>query len=313
LPIGHEASAWVYRVVTDDRAIYFLKVRKGLVDPVSVAVPRAVREAGATGVVAPISSTSPDALIEAIGEYSLIVYPFVEGRTAMARGLSDRQWVEYGAMLRAIHRTQLPGALTDKLPRETFGSTWALGVRRIQEELERRADSDPFVGELAAIWREHRGQIARVLRQTDLLGRQLRDRDHELVLCHTDPHLNNVLVDGQGRLFMVDWDTPLLSPKERDLHFVIATVIGSLPIGRREEDLILRGYGFTPIDWAALLYFRNDWICGDLLTLAECVVTTGAAGAYTRSDAIGWTRSMFEPGRAVASAAELERRAPRSR
>jgi spectinomycin phosphotransferase len=299
----------VYRVQAPDQATYLLKVRKGPVDPLSLAVPRALQEAGVTSVVAPIALAGQDRLAGAIGDYSLVLYPFVDGSTAMARGLADDQWVDYGAILRTVHEMRLPDALLQRLPRETFVSAWAEGVRHLPERIERRADGDPFVRALATIWQDHRDQIACILDQTDGYGHQSRDCSRELVLCHTDPHLNNVLVDGRGRLFLIDWDAPRLAPKERDLHFVIASAIGSRPIGSREEELILQGYGSAPIDWVALRYFRYEWLCGDLLEYAEAVLGTREGGDATKTDAIGQTQQMFAPGRAVASVRELERRA----
>jgi spectinomycin phosphotransferase len=308
LPIGHDASAWVYRVTTRDQATYFLKVRRGPIEPLSLTVPRALMSAGVASVAAPMPTSDRLELAATIGDYSLVLYPFIEGATAMAQGLSEAQWVAYGTMLRAIHQARLPDALVQALPRETFQSAWAAGVRRIRERLEHHTDGDPFVWALATIWRAHHAQIAHILSQTEVLGRQRRGQPPELVLCHTDPHLNNVLVDGRGRLFLVDWDAPRLSPKERDLHFVVASAIGTRPIGPQQEALILRGYGPALLDGVALRYFRYEWLCGDLLALADDVLTSGGSGAYSKAEAVERTRSMFAPGRALASANQLERR-----
>ena len=48
LPIGYDMSAWVYRTGADDGETYFLKVRKGPVDEISLAVPQSLKEAGVT-------------------------------------------------------------------------------------------------------------------------------------------------------------------------------------------------------------------------------------------------------------------------
>jgi spectinomycin phosphotransferase len=311
LPIGYDNSAWVYRVATDDGRIYFLKIRKGPIDAVSLAVPRALREAGVARVVAPIppaSGTTPWATVD---DYTVVLYPFIEGRNGMEQGLSDPQWVEYGAILRAIHRARLPDELLGRVLRETFVSTWARGVRRLQDKVGRIEAPDPHARELAGFWKEKRDEIERIVARTEDLGRLLRARPFEPVLCHTDPHTGNLLIDADGRLFVVDWDAPLLAPKERDLHFVVGSVIGPTTIGPREEALIFRGYGPTTVDWLALVYYRYEWVCGDLLGFGEPVLDFPDSSDADKEDAIRMTRRMFEPGSSVASADELERRAGR--
>ena len=123
LPIGYDTSAWVYRTGADDGETYFLKVRKGPVDAISLAVPRSLKEAGATQVVAPIPARGGEKPWGTIDDFALILYPFIPGRTAMDLGLSDPQWIEYGAILRAIHGTRLPDDVQRQVPRESFVPT----------------------------------------------------------------------------------------------------------------------------------------------------------------------------------------------
>ena len=40
------------------------------------------------------------------------------------------------------------------------------------------------------------------------------------VLCHSDIHGGNILIADTGELYVVDWDDPILAPKERDLMFI---------------------------------------------------------------------------------------------
>jgi spectinomycin phosphotransferase len=309
LPIGHDSAAWVYRVGTDDGEKLFLKLRKAPVDEISLRVPRYLKDSGMTQVVAPILPIAGEKPWGILDDYVVILYPFVEGRTAMELGLSDSQWVEYGAIFRRIHATRLSDELQRQVPRDTFVSSWCQGVQRLQATIEGDDTPDPRAQELADIWTAQRVKIGRIVERMEELGRALRARPFELVLCHTDLHLNNVLVDPEGRLLAVDWDAPLLAPKERDLHFVIASKIGVV-VGPREEELIFRGYGPTTIDWSALIYFRYEWVCGDLLDYGEVALGNRGSSDAARDDAIRTTRRMFEPGNAVASADELVARAP---
>ena len=46
LPAANDSSAWVYRVHTDDGKVWFLKVKKGIVDPPGLIVPRFLKDSG---------------------------------------------------------------------------------------------------------------------------------------------------------------------------------------------------------------------------------------------------------------------------
>jgi aminoglycoside phosphotransferase (APT) family kinase protein len=39
------------------------------------------------------------------------------------------------------------------------------------------------------------------------------------VVCHTDLHGENLMLDENGRLWILDWDTAMLAPPEQDLFF----------------------------------------------------------------------------------------------
>jgi hypothetical protein len=39
-------------------------------------------------------------------------------------------------------------------------------------------------------------------------------------LCHSDIHAGNILIDVNDDFYIVDWDNPILAPKEHDLMFI---------------------------------------------------------------------------------------------
>ena len=63
-----------------------------------------------TVVVAPLRTRS-GALWATVGDCHVVLYPFIAGQPALDAGLSPEQWVEYGAIVRAIHDVVLPDAL----------------------------------------------------------------------------------------------------------------------------------------------------------------------------------------------------------
>src|SRR4051794_11119825 len=56
LPLGNDMNTAVYRVVADDTQPYFLKLRSGDFDAITVAIPRLLRDQGMTQIIAPIAT-----------------------------------------------------------------------------------------------------------------------------------------------------------------------------------------------------------------------------------------------------------------
>jgi spectinomycin phosphotransferase len=48
---------------------------------------------------------------------------------------------------------------------------------------------------------------------------KLRQRDHAMVICHTDLHGGNLMTDEAGKLFLLDWENAMIAPPEHDLFF----------------------------------------------------------------------------------------------
>ena len=79
LPLGADLNTAVYRVTGDDGTSYFLKLRSGLFDETSVALPKFLSDQGIAQVIAPLA-TSTGQLWANLDAFKVILYPFIEGR-----------------------------------------------------------------------------------------------------------------------------------------------------------------------------------------------------------------------------------------
>ena len=300
LPLGHDASAWVYRARTAGGA-YFLKVRTRVDNEPGLLVPRYLHDHGVARVVAP-RPTGAGALWATAGGYALILYPFIAGTTGMERGMSARQWIDYGALLRQIHEITLSPDLARLMRRESFAPAEADVVRDLDVRVGARTVDDPLEDALAAFWQERREDIRTLLRRTESLGRQLAQAAPALVLCHADIHTNNVLLDEGGRVWIVDWDETVLAPRERDLMFVTGGGISSEFVGPRDEELFFQGYGAVSVDPLALTYYRYAWAVSDIGAYAAQVFSRPDLGLSERREAVERFMSLFRPGNIIALA-----------
>jgi spectinomycin phosphotransferase len=297
IPLGCDSAAWAFRAETEGGDTYFLKVRKGVPNPVSLIVPHYLHERGVQQVAAPFRTRSQGLWADA-GEFALILYPFIDGDSGTERGLNEAQWRAYGAVLRQVHDTTPAPVLTGQMRREAFVPDWAEAARRVDAHVSSQRPADPIEHELAAFWLQRQGEIRALVARATELGDQLRAAGLPFVLCHADVHTWNVMVDTADRLWIVDWDETMLAPKERDLMFVVGG-IGAGLVQPHEEAWFLQGYGPASIDPLALAYYRYNWAIGDIGTYAEQVFLMPDTGVITKRNAVQAVISCFGPGNIV--------------
>lgn len=298
LPIGNDAASFVYRVDAGDGTSSFLKARANAgFNPSSLIVPFFLHNQGIPHVMAPLPAVG-QALWVAVDGYALSLYPFVDARTATDAGLTLADWRALGATLRQIHTSQLPVELAESLPQESFTPSRRYVLDELPDLLGKRVFDDPIQAALAEFWRGRQDLIQTVIERADSLGAELRRATLPRVLCHADLHTWNVLVDAARQMWIVDWDEVILAAKERDLMFVIGGIGRSL-VKPPETASFLDGYGASPIDLRALVYYRYAWAVQDMAAYAEQVFFAPDAGAPTRRAALQGFADMFEPGNIV--------------
>jgi spectinomycin phosphotransferase len=290
----------IYRVRAVEGADYFVKTGPGGAGDAGLAAVMHLKEAGVTQVVAPLTARDGRLWTEANGGV-LVVYPFLEGRTGKEAGLSDTQWVEFGGLLRSIHATPVPPDLAARLRRETFAPEWSGLAGRLDAVIQRGAFRDSAEGEFALLWQDHRNEIRRVVDRRAEIGRVLLARPVEHVLCHADLHRGNLLIDAAGRVNLVDWDDPVLAPKERDLIFVEPDR-GGLAQAARETALFYQGYGDTAEDPVARAYYRYEWAASEIVGFGDSVFLDPVSTGATKDHAVQGFADLFRTGGVVAQA-----------
>jgi len=306
LPIGYDASAWAYRVAAADGQCYFLKLRRGATHTAPAAITRYLQAEGIRHVVAPLPTVTGQ-LMAPLEGYTLLLYPWIEGRSGMDAGLTDDQWIAFGALVRQIHTKQLPADLTAAMTREDFvlRHNWEMFVRQFSMTIQRQVYASPYERELSRLWLAHVDEITGIVERAELLGSMLRRRSSHFVLCHADIHTANLIVAPDGQLHVVDWDQPIYAPKERDLMFVV----GPDATATREETLFFIGYGETEIDALALAYYRAEWCAQEFVDFAKRVFLLDDVGDETKADSVRGFEQLFAPGDVVEVAHKMARMA----
>jgi spectinomycin phosphotransferase len=222
----------------------------------------------------------------------VILYPFIEGRNGYEVDLSDRHWIEFGAALKRIHTVVVPPALSNRIQRETYSPRWRESVRKFMARVEMKSSRHgrPIGGVLAS----KRADVFDLVERTERCAQALQAHSPEFVLCHSDLHAGNILIAADGAFYLVDWDNPILAPKERDLMYAGGGQFGAARTPQQEEALFYQGYGPAAIDPDALAYYRYERIIEDIAVYCEQLLLSNDGGA-DRVQALHYLMSNFEP------------------
>ena len=292
LPLGADPNTAVYKAVTPDATAYFVKLRRGLFDELSVRLPRYLSEHGVPHLIPVIETTSGD-LWAGLEPYTVVVYPFVEGRDGYERPLSRKDWQAFGVALRRLHTLELPPDLRSRLRRETYDGSAREQVRAFLLDLDAEP-ADRVARQLFSLMREHRAEVADLINRAEGCAAVLQARAPALAVCHADLHAGNVLI-GENGFYLVDWDDPILAPKERDLMFVGGAqgFVGTTP--DEEERLFHSGYGSVNIDPVALSYYRLERIVQDVAAFCDEIIR-GPGSEAERERSLRYLASNFTAG-----------------
>ena len=292
LPLGADMNASVYKAEAYDRLSYFIKIKRGHHQNISATIIALLHEAGIQQIISPIKSNSGQP-IQHIDDFTLIVFPFVEGQDGFSRDLTSDQWITLGKAMRQIHNINVPSQIQRIMRRETYSPKWREVVRSLYGYIVSAPIVDEISLKLITFMKEHAAIIYRLVDRAEELCQQIQNQSSEFVLCHSDIHGGNVLIDRNDFIYIVDWDDPIMAPKERDLMFVgggIANVWNK----PHEEEFFYQGYGSTEINMSVLAYYRYERIVEDIAEFGQQLLFT-SAGGQNRVESYKHFIAQFEP------------------
>lgn len=276
LPVGADMQALVYKANTQNGPSYFVKLKQGHHPEISVKLLAFLQASGIQQIIPPIQAIDGK-LIQHIKDFTLTVYPFVDGQSGFYTNLTEDQWVSLGKTLKQLHELDAPPSIQEQIKKETYSPKWREAVRSLDASIERSLIGDEPALMLQAFMKAHRTIIQRLVHRAESLSQMLQKQAPEYVLCHSDIHAGNVLIDESGALYIVDWDEPIMAPRERDLMFIGGGVanVWNHPC---EETFFYKGYGNTPINKVILAYYRHERIIVDIMEYGHALLLTSDGG-----------------------------------
>lgn len=309
LPLGADRNTAVYRAEAEDGTAYFVKLRREDFNEMSLIVPKLLRDQGVPHIIAPLAARDGRVWRQVSGFY-LSAYPFIAGRDAYDAGLTDGHWIEFGQTLKGIHAAALPPEIAARIPKESFSGQWRERVRHFQRQIDEMTFADPVSVALADLLKRQRVVVDTLVRRAERLGALLQTNLSPFVLCHADIHAWNMLIQPDGTFYVVDWDTIILAPKERDLMFIASGLFGKARTPEQEETLFYQGYGDQrQADPVGLAYYRYERIVQDIGEYCEEIFLT-EPGGENRAQGLRQLSSQFEPCQVVDMALRSEQFLP---
>lgn len=291
LSAGADINASIYRTQTLDQTSYFIKLKHGHHDS-NTEIVELLRSAGIQQIIPPVK-TIHGKTTQRIDDFTLIVYPFIDGQDGFNRNLTNDQWIKLGKVLRQVHELEVPLSIQNRIRQETYSAKWRDVVRSIYTDIEADPIDDEIAIQLQKFMKKNMPDIRRLVDRAEQLGEKLQNYSFKFLLCHSDIHGGNVLMDENSHIYIVDWDEPIMAPKERDLMF-IGGGVGNVWNEPLEEKLFHKGYGKTEINSTALAYYRHERIVEDIAIYSQELLFT-TAGGKDRLEMYKHFMAMFEP------------------
>jgi spectinomycin phosphotransferase len=316
-PVEHGAdeASRLWRGVGAGGESYAVKLSEGGT-PAGLMVSAHLAEHGVAGVMPPLIGRDGRPWSDR-KRRRLSLVPWVSETRALEGEMGPAHWRSYGALLAKVHATAVSDALAKSLPREDHTHDQLASAARTLDSSLRPTAEDPaaagrmvdgLVRALAQEWCAAGNRVSTLLDQADRLGRDLHTQESSSVVCHGDPHLGNLLIGQDERVWLIDWDDAVLAPRERDLMFILGGVLAFAPVTRQQQSWFFEGYGSTDIDPIRLAYYRCARALEDLAFPAAQIVDVHRFTDRERSDALSIVRGVLSPtglvNLALASAAE---------
>ena len=222
-------------------------------DPLRAAydVPRALAAVGSRDVRPPLASVDGDVLTALDDVWCVSVWPHLDGRTLASGRYLDA--ADADAVLRVLRRLH---DLSTSIASPSVESFDFAGRGRLVQLLDPAATSwsaGPLAAKAGALVARATVDVRRLLAHHDALSGCAPPID-DWVLTHGEPHGANVVFvpdadePSGDRPVLIDWDTALLAPRERDLWVVLA-----------DPGTSATEYGGGALDADLLALYRARW------------------------------------------------------
>jgi len=296
LPLGADLNTAAYRVESNGSS-YFVKLRIGFFDDLTVTVPKFLSEQGIQQIISPLISVSDNLWVN-VEKYKLVLFPFIQGQNAYETKLTETHWNEFGSALMKIHSARVPLEIESRIQRETFSPRWREMVKTIVTNAQTGTYQETVAQQCAEFVTSKNSEILDIIKRAEILAINLNNQTMKFVVCHSDLHAGNILIGKDGRFYIVDWDTLSMAPRERDLMYIGGGLMNNDRSPKEEEALFYQTYTLPKINKDAIAYYRFERIIQDIAAFCEQLLYS-QDGGEDREQSLVYLKSNFLPNNTI--------------
>lgn len=266
LQLGADMNASVYKATAKYQS-YFVKIKYDIQEETDIDILRLLHDSGLKEIIFPVI-TSEGKLFRQLEHFKIVVYPFIDGKNGFEQALTKKQWFELGKVFKTIHTLTIPESIKIKLRKETFSTRWRESVKSLYPYINVKSFDNRITGDFKEFFKLKLSLINQLINLAETTSKNIQPDLNQYALCHSDIHAGNILIASDESFYIVDWDSPILAPKERDLMF-IGGGVGNVWNSPTDAAYFYEGYGEVNIDKTLLSYYRCERIIEDIAIYGE--------------------------------------------
>jgi spectinomycin phosphotransferase len=192
-----------------------------------------------------------------------MLFPYINGQSGWNISLSKEQFIEFGKFMYNLHSANIPNKYTTNIITENYNKGYRENVKNIMGNIKNKNHGHSVIIDFINCLKDNKNIIIEMILSAENIIKEIINEDQKMCLCHGDIHAGNILIDNND-FYIVDWDTLILAPKERDLMF-IGGGIGGKWNKEKEVEYFYAGYGNElSVDKKLIKYYRYERIIQDI-------------------------------------------------
>jgi spectinomycin phosphotransferase len=271
LNIGFDKNTTVYKLFSCNQKTFFLKIRSGDFNKACITIPFWLStEMKFSNIINPIKTIDNKLFVKSSTCY-LVLFPYIDGQSGWDNFLSKNQFFDFGKFMYNLHSINLPHKYADKIIVETYNGKYRKAVKKIVRNIRNENHDNKVIMNFFNVLQKNEKIIMEMIDYLENILKKIRNRNQKICLCHGDIHAGNILIN-KNNFYIVDWDTIILAPKEKDLMF-IGGGIGNKWNEEKEIKHFYEGYGKElEIDQRMIKYYRCERIIQDIFEFYQQII-----------------------------------------
>lgn len=227
----------------------------------ALATAQDLGNAGCAFAVAPVATVADTPLVQLDHRFAVALYPFVEG-TSYAWGDFSTHAHRLAPLDRIVALHSVPITATPHAAVDDFAVPLRDQLESGLEPGDPTWDRGPYARLTSTLLIDHAQGIRQALAEYDGLVQTVRGRApaDRVVVTHGEPHPGNTILR-EDRWLLIDWDTVLIAPPERDLW--------NLDTGDGSAFAAYTGVTGTALLPPALALYRARWDLSELAVYVD--------------------------------------------